>query len=116
MRICQKHWDALREAIKQRGLEHLVAQSGEAAVENIVAELQGTEKSEDYDPLMSCHWMIMGQATKMLGLEVMSPNEDGTPKCPVCAVVEAIEFDYINGPADAALDECRARGLAPEPS
>ena len=112
MCICQVHWDRLRKAIEERGLSHLVAKTSEEAIEVVQEELQGNPDAP-FDPLMSCNWMIMGQATKMLGLSVFNQKEDGSDQCPICAVRDAIENDYINGPAEAALQEARDRKLVP---
>jgi hypothetical protein len=120
MRICQPHWDKLRTAIKNRGLSHLGAKSGEEAITDAVTELKGG--TPDYDPLMSCHWMITSQALKMGGLYLMGAKPDGTEYCPICEAVahmnppegmtkEQQELSWINGPADAALEECRRLGI-----
>ncbi len=51
MKICQAHWDRLRAAIKERGLEHLVAKDGATAMMHAVTELEGREAENDFDPL-----------------------------------------------------------------
>lgn len=123
MKFCQKHWDMLRSAIEARGLMHLVAKSGEAAMERAVEEVEGRADDTSYDPLMSAHWMISGRAIEMGGLYLMTGD-----LCPICEVVENtshwpregesepvgaawVEKQWIEGPADAALAYCQERGL-----
>ena len=131
MKICQQHWDKLRKAIEDRGLSSFI-QTGEQnmATFEAVAEGTHTEKELPYDPLMSCNWMIWGQALKAGGLYLMQGNH-----CPVCeakkhlsghntvhpvtkmpfiTTPEWVEEQWIDGPADAALAECRARGMVKE--
>jgi hypothetical protein len=120
MKICQDHWGKLRAAIKERGIDHLVARTGKEAAENMKADLEGRER--DYDPLMDCHWMITSRAVEHGGLYLMAPKEDGTEYCPICEAllhkpddisVEQAEKYWIDGPADAALGLCREKGLVP---
>jgi hypothetical protein len=115
MRICGKHWAALREAIAQRGISQLVAKSGEAAFESLKADLEGRSQLNDYDPLMDCNWMISNRALSIFGLSIMSQREDGSEHCPVCEAetAGAEPGSWIEGPADAALLTCREKGLAP---
>jgi hypothetical protein len=111
--ICQEHWDMLRKAIDDRGLTRFVAKSGKEAFQNTINELDGKEGPEDYDPLMSCNWMIMAEAIRIGGVEVLSSPDT---ICPICKIREhnldpEVWKDWIDGPADAALDECKKRGL-----
>lgn len=121
MRICQDHWNKIRAAIKERGIDHLGAKTGEKAVEDIKTQIEG--RPTDYDPLMSCNWMIHSKALEMGGLYLMTAKEDGTPHCPICeaiahkpddAEVQWVEDYWIKGPVDAALKECQDRGLVPK--
>jgi hypothetical protein len=113
MKICETHWAKLRQAIRDRGLYHLVAKSGEAAADNIKAEAQGLP--HDYDPLMDCNMMIMSAGLKDGGLRLLTPKEDGSHYCPVCeAEAHGVPVgDWINGPADCALQLAREKGLVP---
>ena len=117
MRFCQHHWDALREAINTRGLMPLVARNGYEAAERAVEEVAGEANDSSYDPLMACHWMILGRAMDSLGLYLLG----GDDLCPVCEVVRVhgehpcehgctgadVEERWIEGPADAALAHVR---------
>lgn len=127
MRICQRHWDMLRKAITDRGLEHLGARNGQEAVAAMATELEGRGAENDYDPLMSCNWMIFSRALELGGLGVMTPDDTGRPRCPVCMAMESsqiggeggfrdkahVESHWIDGPADAALSLAREKGLVP---
>lgn len=114
MQICKEHWEKLRAAIEKRGLSHLVANSGEQAFENIISELSG--ENAPHDPLMSCNWMIHGQALERGGLYLMGQKEDGTAYCPICEAISHGAGDekfWIDGPAEAELTFCREQGLVP---
>jgi hypothetical protein len=121
MRICKEHWAKIRAAIKERDIAHLGAKSGEEAMEDVKADLDGRER--DYDPLMDCNWMINGRALTEGGLYLMTAKEDGSHFCPICeaiahkpadAEVQWVEDYWIQGPADAALKECQDKGLVPK--
>ena len=91
MRFCQPHWDKLRDAIKARGIWSFVATSGEQAVAQLSSEIeQHKHTAANYDPLMGAHWAIVNNAmgSTPAGLALLSPNKDGTDRCPLC---------YING-------------------
>lgn len=124
MKFCQKHWDMLRAAIETRGLMHLVAKGGEAAMERAVDEINGVATDATYDPLMAAHWMISGRAIEIGGLYLMTGDH-----CPVCEAMAhtshwprageteplgeaGVEKHWIDGPADAVLVYCQERGLA----
>lgn len=85
MKICQNHWDQLRQSIKAKGLFDLVAASGAEAVKQAVGELQGEQKHlGNFDPLMAANWMLMGNALQMGGLYLMGQDKNGQEYCPVC--------------------------------
>lgn len=113
MKICQSHWDRIRAKLDELGIGHLGAKSGEAAIRNVVTELEGREAENDYDPLMACNNMIWSNGMRYLGLSLMAANADGSDRCPVCEIVRATEEEWINGPTQAALSDCRERGLVP---
>lgn len=117
MKFCLPHWDELKEAIKKRGLFHLVAKDGQAAVERMKEEMAGTQGDDNYDPLMTAHWMITGKALEMAGLYLLHGD-----LCPLCelnshakkgafpdGVVPSTE--WINGCCDAVLKYCQERHL-----
>lgn len=62
MKFCQTHWDALRSAIRDRGLYDLVAKSGEAIVNKMAEELKaGAATATTFDPLMGAHNAILSR-------------------------------------------------------
>jgi hypothetical protein len=119
MRICQDHWDKLRGALKERGIDHLGAQSGVELMENIKTTFDGGQPN--YDPLIDCNNMIWSRGLEMGGLYLMNTKEDGSSYCPICEAIvyqpsytrEDHERYWIDGPADAALAHCRMLGLIP---
>jgi hypothetical protein len=92
MEFCQKHWDALRAAIKARGLNDFVPQSGDEAAKAIASQF-AEEKitAHNFDPLMGAHNAIIGNTFRFLGRIGISPfpmmqaEESDTEKgCPIC--------------------------------
>jgi hypothetical protein len=116
MQICEKHWAMLRLAIETRGLSQFVVTDGETAMKQALDQLDGHDAP--YDPLASCAWMIMGRATQQGGLYLMTGDY-----CPICEAVKHTNLDgvpvpqaevekhWTDGPADAALAECKRLGM-----
>lgn len=126
MKFCQAHWDKLHDAIKDRGLWHLVAKSGEAAQEAAKRQLEGTDTAADFDPLMSAHWAIYARAIDCGGLYLMGTDESGANDgdfCPLCELNKHADRTgmpegqgepsdhWINGCCDAQLEYARELGL-----
>lgn len=134
MKFCQPHWDRLRAAIDVRGLSHLVAKDGADCAGRLQRELrEGKPIVDEYDPLMSCHWMIFNEALRQGGMGLLGTPPEGGSYCPICEAVKATKEPYdelppgatlqervekwwIDGPADAALAFCREKGLVPTPA
>lgn len=111
MRMCQPHWNALRKAIDDRGLGSFGAKSPEEAKRSIVTELEGRGAENDFDPLLTCNNMIWAEGLKRCGLVLMTPNEDGSERCPICEAQKQYGEWWIQGPADAMLREARQKKL-----
>lgn len=119
MRFCTCHWNSLRKAVDDRGMTHLVARSGEDAVENQVAELEGRATPANWDPLMAAHWAIAGKVMDAIGHSqgpeaalAFFGSADG---CPLCEVQRSYDWWGRNGnpppPAEAKdaqawIDSC----------
>lgn len=92
MKFCQPHWDALRQAIEDRGLTALVAEGGEAAAKNLVSELEEGATIDNFDPLMAAHnsiWanaMTVASETYKANPLAMIAGDPEHPEweCPVC--------------------------------
>lgn len=82
MEICKPHWDALRTAIEDRGLSHLVAKDAAANAKNLQAQMSGTDDDSNYDPLMAAYWAITSNSLQVWGLDSMQPDFG----CPLCAL------------------------------
>lgn len=112
MNWCQSHWDLLRQAVIDRGMDHLRAQTQEEATAGMTAELEGDE--EKFDPLMGSYWRInskMNESLKSLGrtAEILQL------KCPLCILVfdgqpEKVD-DWVNGVTDDAKTYAIEQGL-----
>lgn len=124
MNICQHHWDKLRAAVEERGMSHLVAQSGEQAADDFVAQLEGRSTIKNWDPLMAA-WSNLGRVgLKRCGLAAFNPDF-----CFLCEVQKSFdqvkttaEFNperhrdadwWIASCMDAMLSYARGQGLMP---
>ena len=78
MKMCQPHWDKLRDEIKRSGLSALVAESGQQAVSNMDSELNSGRTVDNFDPLMNAHWAIINN------LADIDPRILFADDCPLC--------------------------------
>lgn len=125
MKFCKEHWQALRAAVQVRGMDHLVAKNGAQAVNDAVAQLQGTDSLENWDPLMAAYWAISGRVLQAVGLPLLMGDH-----CPLCLVQQDYEtikqtprFDpalhtdatsWINSCTDSMQQYARQHGLIPQ--
>ena len=123
MKMCSKHWEVCKEAVKSRGMWDLVARNGEEAAENLMTEAQGGKAP--FDPLMSMnnHWW--GNALQNGGLYLMNLDLAANPEneghyCPLCEYEKHSKgFDAkaaVEQVADQMLQYCRSERLVPQPS
>jgi hypothetical protein len=114
MRICKEHWEALRAAIENKGMSHLV-KSGQEIFDSAKNELTG-EGPTTFDPLFMANNMIVGNAIKSGGLYLLGETEDGSNDghyCPLCEAkyhgskseqpVDNLDEDWIEGCTEAIL-------------
>jgi hypothetical protein len=75
MKMCQPHWDAMRQEIHDLGIGDWIAPNGEIAAEQLGDQVRRGENTKiNYDPLMSSHNMILNRSLEGLGLIVMTPG------------------------------------------
>ena len=110
MRMCESHWAALRQAIEDRGLAHLVEQSAEAAAAVLKRQLEGDMRVSDFDPLMAAWWSISETFLKGAGLAGLG---DCCPLCEVDKQQRGLAADWIDGSTDDQLATARDLGLVP---
>lgn len=121
MKFCMKHWDELRQAMKDRGMWHLVASSGEKAAEQLENQLETGTRAHNFDPLMAAHNSIVEHSIEAAGLAIMVNNEDGSERCPLCYVqdncgckkLECHFLNWVPEVADVMKDEAIRLGLMP---
>ena len=117
MKFCDTHWDALKQALKDRGLWHLVG-DGESLKSRVTEEIEGTHTTASYDPLWDATNMIYANALQRGGLYLLQGDY-----CPLCEVdkhspatgtggSETAE-DWITGCTDAILGYCLDNDLRP---
>src|ERR1044071_1245799 len=91
VRMCQSHWDKLREALKVRGLDGMVANDGAPPARDLA---EGRP-----DPLMSAHNAIVANAMTRAWLAIMSNIDDGSERCPICFLMAAAAGCQCGAPA-----------------
>lgn len=98
MNWCQRHWDLLLQAVKDRGLDGFGAQTGKELTEEIQSELEGDK--ERFDPVFGCWNRI-----NMYMMESLRNQDRGGEilllKCPLCILEEDgqphLVGNWING-------------------
>lgn len=117
MKICEAHWAMIKCTLYERGLHELFM------YEPMVKRdppLPGERVA--FNPLRSCNDMVWGRAIHKYGNYVLSLNEDGSHKCPICVAIKAgeegmtateIQNFWIEKPATQALEMARRQNLAP---
>jgi hypothetical protein len=113
MQMCTEHWNMCRKAVADRGMDGLVAGSGEEAADNVV--------EARFDPLMSLNWHFTADAMRCGGLYLMADDPSGANGghyCPICEFVKnAKDYDpewHIGNIADQLRAHARAEGLLVE--
>ena len=119
MKMCMPHWDALRQAITDRGLDKFVSNSGEDAAQKLANQLEpGMGKVESYDPLMNAFISIMSNALDNGGPYLLMEDPDGNHYCPLCEAEKhsgnpGIAERWIGYASDEQLECAREYGLIP---
>lgn len=122
MKACQAHWDELKAALEERGLEKFIAKTGSEVATRVVGA-GGTER-DNFEPLIGAYMAITNNALRVLGLSLLAPQDDGTELCPLCALIdpcgcgrgEECHFrKYIAHAADEQVEHARQLGLLPRP-
>lgn len=70
MRMCDAHYQLLRQAIKDRGLWSLVSTSGEEAAKRMSGE------SDKFDPLLGAYNRILVKAVEVASTEIFRGETD----------------------------------------
>lgn len=114
MQICAEHWDQLRKAIADRGLEHLVGKSGQEAADSMVRQLEGTATEQDFDPLMNANWAITAAYVRDAGAgAILSARGNICPLCEVERSRKGLATNWIEGCTQDQLEIARTRKLVP---
>lgn len=84
MRMCQTHWDMLRNEVTAQGMGDMVSANGDIAAMRMVAQITGAaeESRTDFDPLMRCFTMIMTRTLEIAGLAAFMADFG----CPICTL------------------------------
>lgn len=128
MQFCMPHWESLKQAIDARGLAVLISEDGEEATNKLVSTMEEGIHLDNFDPLMSAHNSIFGNAVytaSSMGLDILvmlNPNSRPEYQCPICFLncackhhdevcdekdcPKGVTFDWmINRAADDALEQ-----------
>lgn len=115
MKYCQSHWNRLRQAIEQHGMEKLVARDGQAAAARLVKEIEGRADLLNFDPLMAAHNEITRRFLEPLGADGLYVFMGDY--CPLCELVRLnpqkpqLDANWINGCTKELQDFCLKEGL-----
>lgn len=93
---------------------HMVHADAQAAHESMVRQLEGTDDTKDFDPLLNSTWAIYAQFTKEAGLNALVGD-----LCPLCEVEKyraGLAKNWIEGCTDGQLENARELKLMPQPS
>lgn len=107
MKMCMNHWEKLREAVKARGLDALVADSAEKVARNLVSELEDGQTLDNFDPLMGAHNAILANSMDALGPAARTLFTGDY--CPLCVLNEQSREAWEQGQRDGmkAGQPCR---------
>lgn len=83
MKFCKEHWQQLREAIKERGLDGFIAKSGKEAADRLVLE-QACKSLDSFEPLIGAYGAIAGNLLHSVGPTILTGEH-----CPICTLNEA---------------------------
>lgn len=92
MKFCQDHWDRLRAALTDRGLDGLIAKGGVRAARNLKSEIEDGPSITNFDPLMGAHNTILNNALSNMprgaALAMMTAPDDAPveQRCPLCVL------------------------------
>lgn len=120
MKICQEHWDKLRDAVDEAGMGHLRIKDDKEAFDHVVNQAAGKEVK--FDPLMMAHNVVSGHALKVFGLAIAHKHDRGTNDghwCPLCvAKTEGdawqnpnLDKEWIDGTVNGVKEYADKRGL-----
>lgn len=112
MKFCMPHWDELRKAISDRGLDHLVAKDGKAAMAMMMDEIKKQDlDSSNFDPLMAAHNAIAAHAIEQGGLYLLTDDY-----CPLCELKKhkGNPKEWIDGASNECLELARKMKLVPD--
>lgn len=112
MNWCKPHWQQLRQAIIDRGLDGFGAQDGAAAAAEIRSQLEGND--EKFDPLMGSWSRINSYMAESLSSQGRA-GELLALRCPLCILVEdgqpELVAGWVNGVTDQAKHYAIEQGL-----
>lgn len=112
MNWCQSHWDQLRAAIKDRGLDKFGAQNAQQATKELADQIEGKETA--FDPLMGS-WLRLNETMLDSMKKQGTLDFERAMQCPMCILVEDgqphLVENWINGVTDDALRYATTEGL-----
>lgn len=118
MQFCKDHWIQLKDAIRRKGMGHLIARSGEELANRMKKEAAGELVISD--PLIIAHNQISAHALEKSPY-LMFLKEDGSHWCPLCDVRDKVgykgdhegvlDLNWIEGCTEGIKKNYIARGL-----
>lgn len=124
MKFCGAHWEELRTAVRDAGLDRFIAKGGEEVVTRLVRDDPTRKPAENFEPLLGAWSAITVRALETAGLGVMQPGANGEETCPLCFLISGCPCGettcgyrrWIPGAVGAQVERARELGLLPVPS
>lgn len=104
MNWCKDHWNQLRQALKDRGLDQFGAKDGHDAAAAIAAQIDGGE--EKFDPLLGSWSRINATMAESLTNQGRA-GELLQLKCPLCILVEDGQPQMVANWVDGVSDQAK---------
>jgi hypothetical protein len=106
MKMCQSHYEQLKDAIKDRGLWAMVSKSGIAAAQRMKKELDGTgDPKVDHDPLLNAYFAIITNAMRVGGSYLLGQDIEGQEYCPLCELGTHLGNNHVIEWINCAADD-----------
>lgn len=115
MKPCSRHSSQITDALKKKGLWHVVDQTPAVVQERAARWLAGNAGPQDVDPLIITLLEINKKAVETCGDYLLSA---ATTYCPLCEVERTLQVadageQWVDNCTDAVLLICKVNGVVP---
>jgi len=100
MALCNDHWDELRDAVREEGLEHLESKNPETAAVRTLAEFEESDDPEMFDPTMFAMWNMLANGSRIFGIPLLLIEG-----CPICWLLTEHDLNCSHKPGCRTVEE-----------